>query len=496
MHVLSAFRNDFYGIFPELFLTLTTFCILLFGVFFSTSRSNGFPLLSANVSHLGLLSLVGTFLLTLHMPFSISICFCHAIIIDEFALFFKSIILISACAAILVSMEYVQKTMLNVFEYTILILFSTLSMLFMISSYDFVSMYLAIEMQSLCFYVLTASKRQSEFSTEAGLKYFVLGALSSGLLLFGASFIYGSTGITNFEDISKCLAGSSAFTDRNTMVHIGLVLISIGFLFKLTAAPFHFWAPDVYEGAPFSVTAFFAIAPKIAIIGVLIRLLLGSFYDFLFEWQTLLVLCSVASLLIGSFGAIAQKKIKRLIVFSSVGHVGYMLIGLSCGTLEGIHSVLFYVCIYVLMTVNVFAVLLSVQDNQSKPIKYIQDLGLLSQTQPLLAFTLSCTLFSMAGIPPLAGFCSKLYLFFAAISASFYGLALLGVLCSVVSCFYYLRMIKIMYFEQPSTYITIQSLDRMKATIIAITSFGIIFLFVFPTSLFLSTYLIAMSFAG
>ena len=242
----------------------------------------------------------------------------------------------------------------------------------------------------------------------------------------------------------------------------------------------------MYEGSPTSVTAFFAITPKIALLGVFLRLLLGSFYDLLFAWQYVLIFCSVCSLFIGAFGAMAQKKIKRLLVYSSIGHVGYLLIGICCGTVEGLQAVLLYLILYVFMTVNVFTIVLSCIDHSNTfRLKYIQDLGLLGQTHPVLAFTFSCTLFSMAGIPPLAGFCSKFYLFFAAMGSSLYGLALFGVLSSVVSCFYYIRLIKIMYFEQPSQLITYGAIDHEKAILLGITSTVIVFFFLCPHSLFL-----------
>jgi|TARA_B110000444_G_scaffold250497_1_gene277016 proton-translocating NADH-quinone oxidoreductase chain N len=495
MQFINLFENDFYALFPELFLTCAALLLLVFGVIWSTSKASGYPILVHTVAWLSVWSIFCALGLTLHMPFSIMVCFYNTFVIDELTFLLKVMVLCSTGAALLMSMDYLKTSSLNVFEYSILVLLSCISMLLLVSSYDFISMYLAIEMQSLCFYVLAASKRNSEFSTEAGLKYFLLGAFSSGILLFGCSLVYGSTGITNFEDLAKCFAGIS-HTDPS-LVHVGMCLLSIGFLFKLTAAPFHFWAPDVYEGAPTSVTAFFAMTPKIALLGVFIRLLLCSFYDFLFAWQYVLFFCSAASLLIGSFGALAQKKIKRLLVYSSIGHVGYLLMGLCCGTVEGLHAVLLYLVLYVIMTVNIFAIILSSIDHaKTSRVKYIQDLGFLGQTHPVLAVTLSATLFSMAGIPPLAGFCSKFYLFFAAMSSSLYSLAILGVLTSVVSCFYYIRLIKIMYFEQPSHVNTFSAMDQEKATLIGLTSVFIVFFFLCPQSLFLWTYKVAYAFLG
>ncbi|MFB1019077.1 MAG: NADH-quinone oxidoreductase subunit N [Flavobacteriales bacterium] len=497
MDFTHLFENDFYALFPELFLTTVTMVLLMFGVVWSTSKAHGYPVLVRTVSWLGVWSVFCTLMLTMHMPFSVMVCFHNSFVIDALTGLLKGMILCSTAAAMLMSTEYLKTSLLNVFEYSVLLLFSTISMLFLVSSYDFISMYLAIEMQSLCFYVLAASKRHSEFSTEAGLKYFLLGAFSSGILLFGCSLVYGFTGMTNFEDVAKCLAYSSHMHAHHSLVHIGMCLLAVGFLFKLTAAPFHFWAPDVYEGAPTAVTAFFAITPKIALLGVFVRLLLCSFYDMLFAWQYVLFFCSVCSLLIGAFGAMAQKKIKRLVVYSSVGHVGYLLIGLCCGTVEGLHAVLLYLVIYVVMTINMFTIILACVDHSgSYRIKYVQDLGLLAQTHPVLALTMSATLFSMAGIPPLAGFCSKFYLFFAAMGASLYGLALLGVLSSVVSCFYYIRVIKTMYFEQPTQLVTFKQMDHEKAVLLGLTTCFIVFFCLFPQSLFLWTYKIAYVFLG
>lgn len=497
MHFINLFENDFYGLFPELFLSIVSMGLLMFGVIWSTSKAHGYPLLSQTVAWLSVWSLLCTCMLVLHTPFFVVLSFSASFVVDTLTTFLKLAILCGASGALIMSMEYLKTSLLNVFEYSILLLFSTLSMLFLVSSYDFISMYLSIEMQSLCFYVLAASKRHSEFSTEAGLKYFLLGAFSSGILLFGCSLVYGFTGVTNLEDISKCLANSSEIDTEHSLVHIGMCLVAVGFLFKLTAAPFHFWAPDVYEGAPMSITAFFSITPKLALFGIFLRLMLCSFYDMLFVWQYIFFFCSFLSLGIGALGAMAQKKIKRLLVYSSVGHVGYLLIGMCTGTVEGVQAILLYLIIYVIMTVNMFGVLLSCVDESGQHnVRYVQDLGLLANTHPLLALSVSATLFSMAGIPPLAGFCGKCYMFFAAMGSSLYGLALLGVLGSVLSCFYYIRMIKTMYFEQPTHMVTFRQIDYEKATLIGLTFSFIVLLSVLPEGLFLSTHKVAYTFLG
>jgi|AntAceMinimDraft_1070359.scaffolds.fasta_scaffold08460_1 proton-translocating NADH-quinone oxidoreductase chain N len=516
---LAIFQNDVYSLFPELFLTVIILICLVFGVIWSTSKVNHtYPVLTHTVAWLGVWTLFCTWMLSMHMPFTTMVSFHTTIVIDPLTTLLKTMVLFSAAAAMLMSLDYLKSSLMNVFEYSILVLFSTLSMLHLISSYDFITMYLAIEMQSLCFYALAASKRHSEFSTEAGLKYFLLGAFSSGILLFGCSLIYGFAGSTNFEDMAKTLAASyhlecdSSLGYLNNgetidslprllydyqLVHVGMCLIAVAFLFKLTAAPFHFWATDVYEGAPTSVTAFFSITPKIALLGVFMRLLLFCFYDMLFSWQYVIFFCSACSLLMGAFGAMAQRKIKRLLVFSSVGHIGYLLMGLSCGTVEGLQAVLLYLLIYVVMTVNIFTALLAcVDENNTFRVKYIQDFGLLGSAHPVLAVSMSATLFSMAGIPPLAGFFSKFYLIFAAMGSSLFWLGLLAVLCSVLSCFYYIRMIKTFYFEQPSQRVTFKQMDHEKAILLGLTTFFIVFFSLCPQSLFLWTYKIAYIFVG
>ena len=403
----------------------------------------------------------------------------------------------------------------------------------MISSYDFISFYLTIEFQSLCFYVLAASKRNSEFSTEAGLKYFILGAFSSGILLFGFSIIYGFTGMTNFGELSLLFTGlgdnlmnqsvmtgeqvstlsigsalpfdgvemsnEHANTISSNGILLGILFVAVGFLFKLTAAPFHMWAPDVYEGSPTAITAFFSITPKIAIIAVFIRLFLYSFYDLIFPFQKILLFCSGASMIVGALAALSQHKIKRLLAYSSIGHIGYILLGFACATGEGIEALTIYLIIYVVMTINIFAIILSLRgvnksaSGDSVRIKYISDLAMLGSTNPILAFTLSCTLFSMAGIPPLAGFCSKFYIFFSALNASLYFFAFLGVITSVISCFYYIRLIKIMYFEKRSNWIVYKPMAKEISILLGITLFFILFFFFYPAPFFYIAHKVAFS---
>jgi proton-translocating NADH-quinone oxidoreductase chain N len=484
------FEHDFLALFPEIFLINATIILLIYGVVFSTSKKYDYPPLVRNVGWLGLLSVLITILLVaVGSPLAVANLVYNNLIIDNFTYFCQIFLLLSTASTIVMCLDYSKQESSNAFESIVLILFSTCSMLFMISAYDLIAMYLAIELQSLCFYVIAASKRDSEFSAEAGLKYFILGAFSSGILLFGCSMIYGFTGVTNFEELAKIFTGYeiTLFGARSGGIFLGILFIAVGFLFKITAVPFHMWAPDVYEGSPTIVTAFFSIAPKISILANMLRVFIYSFYDP--TWQQLFFFCSIASMILGALAAMAQNKIKRLLAYSSIGHVGYLLIGFSCGTIEGIQSLLIGTFIYVLMTVNAFAMVLALRQNR---FKYIADLGALAKTNPILAITLSITMFSYAGIPPLAGFCSKFYLFFAALGCGAYLLALIGVVTSVISCFYYIRFVKIMYFDTPETWILYKPMDREKSLLLAITVFFITFFFLYPSPLFLVTHQMAL----
>ena len=442
--ITFLFENDFIIVLPEIFLVIATIVLLVYGVVYTTSKQKNYPILHTNITWLSLLSLLMTFLLMINNPIKNSIIFYNTLIFDDLSFFLKTLILFGAFFSIAISINYIIKESLNAFEYVILILLSTCSMLFLASSADFISMYLAIELQSLSFYVMAASKRNSEFSTEAGLKYFLLGAFSSGLLLFGCSIIYGFTGITNFAELAKIFTCGTGFLSSQPEIalracELGMIFLLTGFLFKLTVVPFHMWAPDVYEGAPTSVTAFFAITPKAAILAVFIRIFLESFYDFMLPWQKIIIFCSLASMLVGALAAMSQNKIKRLLAYSSIGHVGYLLIGFCCGTTQGLQAMLIYLVIYMVMNISLFAIILSTVRRDSvtsvQRIKYITDLAMLSKTNPILAITLTVTMFSIAGIPPLAGFYSKAFLFFAAMSSTMYILAIIGVLTSVIICF-------------------------------------------------------------
>jgi len=495
------FDNDFQSLFPEIFLLTTAIFLLVYGVVFTTSKDKNYPLLLINISWLSLLACILTFLLLLNSPVQNALLCYNTLIIDDFTSFIKGLILLSTFFCIFMSLDYIKEESINAFECILLLIFSTSSMLFLVSSADFISLYLAIELQSLCFYVLAAIKRNSEFSTEAGLKYFLLGAFSSGLLLFGCSLIYGFTGVTNFSELAQIFTGGTqeilTTTTSLPACELGMVFLLVGFLFKITAVPFHMWSPDVYEGSPTPITAFFLIVPKAALFGVFLRIFLESFYDFILPWQKILLVSSICSMILGSVAALSQTRIKRLLAYSSIGHVGYLLAGFACGTIEGIQALLIYLFVYIFMNINMFAFILCGmrrENMQTVPrIKYITDLAFLAKTQPILALTFTITLFSMAGIPPLAGFYSKAYLFFAAMSSNLYVLAVIGVVCSVLSCFYYIRLVKIMYFEVPKNWCSFSRIPIENAITLAITLFFIMFFMFYPTPLHLITHKIALT---
>jgi NADH-quinone oxidoreductase subunit N len=358
--------------------------------------------------------------------------------------------LIGSAGALVLSLDWLAAERQQRFEYGALFLLSTLGMLVLISAADLIALYLGLEMMSLALYVVAASNRDNVRSTEAGLKYFVLGALSSGMLLYGASLIYGFTGTIEFAGIARATE-----TGASIGLIFGLVFLFVGFCFKISAVPFHMWTPDVYEGAPTPVTAFFAAAPKVAGIAIFVRAAITAFPGIVHEWQQIVVFVSIASMALGSFAAIGQRNIKRLMAYSSIGHMGFALVGLAAGTSAGVQGVLVYMAIYVAMTLGSFAVILSMRRG-GVFVENISDLAGLARTHPTMAFFFAMLMFSLAGIPPLAGFFAKFYVFLAAINAGLYTLAVIGVLTSVVGAFYYLMIVKTMYFDEPA-----QSFDNM-----------------------------------
>ncbi len=357
----------------------------------------------------------------------------------------KLLTLTGAAVTLLMSIDYWRGEGRLKFEFPVLVLLATTGMMMMISANDLISLYVGLELQSLALYVVAAFDRRSARSSEAGLKYFVLGALSSGMLLYGASLIYGFTGSTLFTEIAAAVQPSGA----NLGLIFGLVFLMAGFAFKISAVPFHMWTPDVYEGAPTPVTAFFAAAPKLAAMTLMVRTLFAAFPAVTVEWQQIVTFLAIASMALGAFAAIGQRNIKRLMAYSSIGHMGYALVGLAAGTAEGVQGVIIYLAIYLAMTLGTFACILAMR-RHGRMVEDIDQLAGLSATNPLMAFMLGVLLFSLAGIPPLAGFFAKFYVFLAAIHAGLYALAVIGVLLSVVGAYYYLRIVKIMYFDAPA----------------------------------------------
>jgi NADH-quinone oxidoreductase subunit N len=370
--------------------------------------------------------------------------FGNVFVSDPFATFMKVLMLLGSAVTLVMSVGFAKAEKFDKFEYPVLILLSTAGMMLMISANDMITLYLGLELQSLALYVVAAINRDSVRSTEAGLKYFVLGALSSGMLLYGISLVYGYTGHTGFDAIAATLSGS----ERQLGLVFGLAFVLAGVAFKISAVPFHMWTPDVYEGAPTPVTAFFASAPKMAAMALMVRITMTAFEPIAADWQQIVVFVSIASMVLGSFAAIGQKNIKRLMAYSSIGHVGFALVGLAANTETGVRGVAIYMLIYLVMTLGTFAFILAMRRKDGN-VEQISDLAGLSTTNPMMATILTILMFSLAGIPPLAGFWAKWYVFLAAINANLYTLAVIGVLASVVGAYYYLRIIKIMWFDEP-----------------------------------------------
>ncbi len=394
-------------------------------------------------------------------------------VFDDFSAYMKVLILWGAAASLILAQGYFDNHRLQRFEYPILAVFASLGMCMMVSSASFLSLYMGLEVLSLPLYVMAAYHRDTLRSSEAGLKYFILGALASGLLLYGCSLVYGFTGTLFFDQLASRFTADG--TALSTGALVGMVFVIAGLAFKLSAVPFHMWTPDVYEGAPTPVTAFFAAAPKVAALGLIVRVLMEPFGSFVAEWQQVIVFISVASMLLGAFAAIGQNNFKRLMAYSSIGNVGYALVGVAAGTERGVYGVLVYIAIYLAMTIGTFACILMMR-RQGRQVEGISDLAGLSRTHPLMAAARASVMFSLAGIPPLAGFFGKLYLFMAAIDAGLSVVAVIGVLASVVSAFYYLRIVKLMYFDEPSA--ALEPPGRPELGIVAMVTAAIIALFI------------------
>lgn len=420
---------------PELILAVAAMTLLMVGVF-SGKRAND------TVSGLAVAVLVAAGAWVLLFPLD-GLGFDGSFVSDSFSRFMKLVTIVGSLVTLVMSIGFAKAEKFDRFEYPVLITLATLGMLLMISANDMMLLYLGLELQSLSLYVIAAINRDNVRSTEAGLKYFVLGALSSGMLLYGISLVYGYTGSTSFAGIAGALQGG----ERQLGVVFGLVFVLAGLAFKISAVPFHMWTPDVYEGAPTPVTAFFAAAPKMAAMALLVRVTMEAFEPIGRDWQQIIAFVAIASMVLGAFAAIGQTNIKRLMAYSSIGHMGYALVGLAANSEAGVRGVVIYMLIYMVMTVGTFAFILAMRRKEGN-VEQIGDLAGLSTTNPVMATILTILMFSLAGIPPLAGFWGKWYVFLAAINAELYALAIIGVLASVVGAFYYLRIIKIMWFDE------------------------------------------------
>ena len=460
--------NNLNFIYPEIFVSLSIMFLLIVGAFKKNS--------SNLIFNLSIITLIGTLALILSYPIQSNInLFNDSYKIDYLSSFMKILTMGSGIFVLITSARYLKLFKIFQIEYSILILCSILGMMVMISSNDLMVFYIGLELQSLALYVLASFNKDQLKSSEAGLKYFVLSALSSGILLYGCSLLYGFSGSTNFSIISENI---------NSMEYgltFGIVFILVGLAFKISAVPFHMWAPDVYEGSPTSVTLFFAIVPKIAALTVFIRFLYLPFFNVINEWQIIIIFLSIASMVFGAIAAIGQKNLKRLIAYSSIGHMGYALAGLSVGTNEGIQSSVSYISIYLIMNLGLFSCLFMMKRN-NRYYENIDDLSGLSKNHPLISFSLLIILFSLAGIPPMAGFFAKFYVFVSVIKQEMYFLAIIGLLATVISAFYYLRIIKIIYFDPEREKYDSDHSIGLKISL-ALSTLLILLYFIFPSTL-------------
>ena len=453
---------------PEIFISLGIMFLLIFGVFKKNSSELVYSLSTILL------------LITLALCFNLRAVngvylFNESYKIEYLSTFMKILLILSGIFVMGVSLKYLKINNILKIEYPILILSSILGMMVMISSNDLIVFYMGLELQSLSLYVLASFNKNNLLSTESGLKYFILSALSSGLLLYGCSLIYGFSASTNFVQISQNI-NANQYT-----LTFGIVFILVGLAFKISAVPFHMWAPDVYQGSPTPVTLFFAILPKVAALTVLIKILYIPFLDLMDKWQMIVIFLSIASMIFGAIAAIGQKNLKRLIAYSSISHMGYTIAGLSTGTNEGIQSSIIYISIYVIMNLGFFCCLLMLR-RDGKYYETVEDMSGLSKNHPILSFSLLLILFSLAGIPPLAGFFAKFYVFMAVIKNEMYFLAITGLLSTVIAAFYYLRIIKIIYFDREKEKFDTQNSLALKISLF-ITTIFILFYFIFPSTL-------------
>ena len=485
--------NEVINIFGELFFGLAILFLILHSILLASNKKKNYPLIQKSIIKLSIFILFLTFCIFYNTELIYNCSFFdNTLIIDNLSIIAKLTITLFSILCFFIIEDYLDLQKINSFEYIILILFSILGIFLICSSNNLITIYLAIEIQSLSFYLLAAYKRTSIFSTEAGLKYFILGSFSSSFFLFGSSLIYGATGTTNFEDFKDLyFLVQSKINQENYLnifseihlLELGLMFLVISLFFKLALAPFHVWAPDIYEGSLTSSTVFFAIIPKLGIFILLIRFFYYSFYGFLYDWRQLFMYIALFSVLVGSFAGLEQKKVKSLLAYSSIGHMGYSLISFSSGTFEGLQSLLCYLFIYMLASLSIWTIFLSIQLKKqylNKTNKDLADFVLLVKSNNCLAISFTIALLTLAGFPPFIGFFAKFNVFFAAIESSMFFAAIIAIFCSVISTFYYVRIIKIIYFENGTSGKLYKPINYINSLIISICSFLFIYLFINP----------------
>lgn len=492
MNYSILFANDIKIFFPEIFLAFAILIVMVYGVLLTTSVSYNYPLINKNISFLASYILFLTIILIWNNFIEWDINFQKAFVLDGLSQYVKTFILLASISVLVLSQTYIQKSKINNYEYFLLILFSVLGLNLLASSFDLLSAYLAIELQALSFYVLASFQRRSVFSTESGLKYFILGAFSSGLILYSFSLIYGVTGSTNLMNL-KIFCLDTNFEGLNVL-KIGIIFLIAGFLFKVAAFPFHMWSPDVYEGAPTSSTAFFAIVPKIAILAFFCRIFFYTFSSMGDLWGKFLLFSGLASIAYASFVAIKQDSLKRLLAYSSIGHVGFILIALSTNTMEGVQALFFYSIVYILTSISSWGLIINTMKGKNKSQNSINVLSGLSTSSPVLAFIGSLALFSLAGIPPLAGFYSKIFVFLMAIKSSLYLVAFIILSLSIVSTFYYINVVKSIYFEKNKNWVFYNNISKESSVLMTLSSIMLVFFFFYPNIILLVSEQMALSF--
>lgn len=481
MLLQEIFNNNFELLIPEFFLTTILLILLLFGVFYKGNQNNHKILIIKNLNTIIIYLLLIILILTYNVENCSTTLMNGVLIINNFTQTIKIILILTSIICFLTQKKYLIQQKINSYEINILFLISLLGLMVLISSNHFITLYLAIELQSLSFYILTASQKKSILSIEAALKYFILGSIASGFILFGSSIIYVILGSLNFSNIFLILSNINYLNNIDLLISIiyGFIFIIIGVLFKIGAVPFHFWLPDVYEGAPNNVTSFFAIVPKIAFIGILIRFFFEIFSPISFFFEIFFYIIALLSMFIGALSALNQKKIKRLLAYSSISHIGFILIGFTSNLLNNIPSILLYIIIYIIMSINLWTSYISLNINH-KPIKYLTDLSNLYSLNNLISIIIILNIFSLAGIPPIAGFFSKVLIFYAGLKNGYFSLIFFAVIISIISSFYYLKVIKIIYFEKINKRKFLDKINKSQSIILLINSQVILFLFIFP----------------